>query len=385
MKSNKVKNKPEEPKYSISGIILCAGSGTRSGLGYNKMLYYIGKKTILEMTVDRFMASRVQSVMIVAPQNDLSVITELLEDYKNVHICVGGDTRTESVRAGLNEIGHCDIVVIHDGARPFITPQIIDKSIESVIAYGSGVVAVPTVDTIKEISNNEVVRTLSRSGLFNIQTPQSFDYNKITDAYNKVPGNYNDDSEVFERAGYIPKIVVGDYDNIKVTTVHDLFKVSATRSKIGVGFDVHQLVQGWPLILGGIVIPHNKGLKGHSDADVLVHAIMDSLLSAAGLPDIGVLFPNTDDRFKGANSMNLLSNVFTTITARGFKIGNISAVIMAEKPRLTPYVDKMRENIANTLLLAAEQINISTTTTENLGIIGEEKGIAASSTCMLFY
>lgn len=380
----KLSDKDKYSGLSICGLILCAGNGSRTNLGYNKMLYYIGKKTILEMTLDRFKQSRVQSIWLVISPDDEQTVKQIAAPYSNINYVYGGDTRTESVRMGLNELGHCDIVVIHDGARPYVTAKIINSSIESAAEYGSGIVAVPTVDTIKEIKHNDVVRTLSRAGLFNIQTPQAFSYDEITDAYNKVPGNFNDDSEVYERAGYVPKIVIGDYDNVKVTTTTDLYRGAPTRTKVGVGFDVHRLVSGRPLILGGVRIPHYKGLKGHSDADVLTHAVMDALLSAASMPDIGVLFPDNNPAYSGISSMLLLNNVMQRLTANGCKVNNVSAVVMAEKPLLAPYIPTICASLAQAMNITPEQINVSATTTEQLGIIGNEKGIASSATCMIY-
>ncbi|MDE7394504.1 MAG: 2-C-methyl-D-erythritol 2,4-cyclodiphosphate synthase [Clostridiales bacterium] len=368
---------------SICALILCAGTGSRTGLSYNKLLHYVGRKTILEITLDRFAQSRVDSVFLAINPRDEQAIRELTKPYKHIHIVYGGETRSDSVRRGLDEISYCDVVVIHDGARPYVTPNVIDDSIESAIRYGSGIVAVPTVDTIKEVKNNEIVRSLSRAGLFNIQTPQSFAFNYIADAYNRIEGNFTDDSEVYERAGYTPKIVIGDYENVKVTSPADLYRGAPARTKIGVGFDVHPLCAGYDLVLGGVKIPHAKGLKGHSDADVLIHAIMDALLSAAGMADIGVLFPDTSPAYQGIASTILLSQV-CELVKQHFIIGNVSAVIMAQKPKMSPHIAAMRQTLAQTMGIHPDQINISATTTENLGIIGNEKGIAASATCLLF-
>lgn len=383
-----MKSKKKADSYknlSISAIVLCAGHGARTGLNYNKMLHMFGSKTILEMTLDRIRASLVGAIELVIAPEDEKAIKDLIKPYKNVSLCYGGATRTESVRRGLNELGYCDIVVIHDGARPYVNADIINASIDSAIDYGSGVVAVPTVDTIKEIRNNDVIRTLSRAGLYNIQTPQTFRYEDICAAYNACDGIFTDDSEVYERAGFTPKIVVGDYKNIKVTTMEDLYRPVSVRSRIGVGFDVHPLTSGRPLILGGVRIPYEKGLNGHSDADVLTHAVMDALLSAAGLPDIGTLFPDKDPKYKNASSIGLLSAVYNNIILRGFSVNNVSAVVMAQKPLLAPYIPEIRANLSRILNTAAEQINVSATTTEHLGIIGNEKGIAASATCLLNY
>lgn len=364
------------------GLILCAGAGARARLGYNKILYYIGKRTILETVIEKFLASHVSRIcLVIAPCDEMQIL-DIIKQYNNIAICHGGDTRTESVQSGLKQCVDSDIVVIHDGARPYISPEIINNSIASAAAFGSGIVAVPTVDTIKEVSGGNIVRTLPRVGLYNIQTPQSFRLSEIVDAYNKVSGAFNDDSEVYERAGYTPKIVAGDYSNIKVTTTEDLFRIPNT-CKIGVGFDVHELLPNLPLVVGGALIPHYKGLKGHSDADVLTHAIMDALLSAAGLVDIGVLFSDKDPAYKGISSLILLERVMLKVKERQYKVSSISAVIMAQLPKMAPHIFAMRSNLARVIGISVEQINISATTTEQLGIIGEEKGIAASASCLL--
>ncbi len=382
MKSSKTTDK----SLKICGLILCAGSGTRTGLPYNKILYYVGKKTVLELTIDKFRASKVNSLMLVVSPADESEIKKIADEYENVSVCLGGSTRFESVKNGLNAIEECDIVCIHDGARPHVSPKTIDKSIDDAVTFGSGIVAVPAVDTIKVVQNDQIIKNLARAGLYNIQTPQTFIFDKIKKAYNDVESDaFTDDSEVYAGAGFAPHIVIGEYENVKVTAPKDLYFPAAGRTKIGVGFDVHKLVSGRPLILGGVKLPFDKGLKGHSDADVLTHAVMDALLSAGGFPDIGVLFPDTDKKFKCISSMILLAQVTELIYRNGFTVGNISAVIMAEKPKLQSFINAIRESLASALKIDPCQVNVSATTTEQLGIVGDGKGIAASATCLLFY
>ncbi len=378
-------NKKAQPELgpSIAAVIVCAGKGERTGLAYNKILYHLGQKTVLETVLDKFAESAVQQIIVVAAADDLSTVTDLIRDYPNVDICTGGPTRSASVLNGLRKVGNCDIVVIHDGARPFISPALINASIESTKQYGSGVVAVPTVDTIKEVSDNNVVRSLTRSGLYNIQTPQTFKYSDILNAYENVQGVFTDDAEVYERAGFIPHIVIGSYDNIKITTSSDLNKAVPESVRIGVGFDVHKLVSKRPLILGGLRIPYKKGLKGHSDADVLTHAIMDAMLSAADFPDIGVLFPDTDPAFLNISSMVLLDDVVGLLRGKNFKVNNISAVIIAQKPKMAPVISEIAKNLALHIGIEPNRINISATTTEELGIVGKGKAIAASASCLL--
>lgn len=372
---------------AVTAVILCAGSGTRTSLGYNKILHILGSKTVFELCLDAFTDSCVNNIVAVINKTDETELRELASAYyrsfESFVFAYGGSERSGSVLSGLLAASGCDIAVIHDCARPFVTPTLINATVDSAIAHGSGIAAVKTTDTIKRVRDGKIAAGVPRADLYNAQTPQSFDYELILNAYKQADGNYTDDSEVYSAAGYSPYIVEGDYGNVKITTPADLLKTTPTGAKTGVGFDVHQLVVGRPLILGGIEIPHSKGLLGHSDADVLTHAIMDALLSAADLPDIGVLFPDSDPATDGVSSMKLLSTVLTKIREKRKKIINVSAVIMAQKPKLSGYVADIRANLAKAMNIKTEQINVSATTTEHLGIIGEEKGIAASAVCLL--
>ncbi|MCH5163374.1 MAG: 2-C-methyl-D-erythritol 2,4-cyclodiphosphate synthase [Clostridiales bacterium] len=377
------KSRHEFDGLDIAAIVVCAGKGERTGLAYNKILYHLGVKTVIETTLDGFIGSAVNRFVLVVAPCDVDAVKELVKPYDSVTLCTGGATRTESVRNGLMAAAGCDIAVIHDGARPFITPDIIDASIRSAIEYGSGIAAVPAVDTIKEVNDGVVVRSLPRASLYNMQTPQTFRYGEIKAAYDKAEGTFTDDAEVYERAGYTPHTVLGSYDNIKITNEKDLLAVAPRGTKIGIGFDVHRLVGRRPLILGGVQIPFDKGLDGHSDADVLTHAIMDAMLSAAGLPDIGVLFPDNSDEFLNISSFVLLDRVAEQIKNRRLAVGNISAVIIAQKPKLAGHIDSIRRSLAARLEIAVERVNVSATTTETLGIIGSGDAIAASASCLL--
>ncbi|MCM1368632.1 MAG: 2-C-methyl-D-erythritol 4-phosphate cytidylyltransferase [Roseburia sp.] len=367
---------------TVAAVIVCAGKGERTGLNYNKVLHYIGKKTVLETVLDAFSQTSVTQTVVVASAEDEARIREIATQYKGACVCIGGATRAQSVLNGLKALEPCDIVVIHDGARPFVEPRLIDACIESAVEYGSGIAAVRAVDTIKQVSHDRV-RTLPRFELFNAQTPQAFAYDKILHAYSCALAGTTDDCEVYENAGYSPRLVDGSYSNIKITTPSDLFRTLPQGARVGIGFDVHRLVGGRPLILGGVTIAHDKGLEGHSDADVLTHAVMDALLSAAGLPDIGVLFPDTDPDTLGISSMKLLDTVIGRVRDAGFSIGNISAVIIAQEPKLAPYIEDIRRSLAARLATGANVVNVSATTTEHLGIVGDGKAIAASASCLL--
>ena len=374
-----MKYNTDTPSSNIAAVIVCAGKGIRSGLPYNKVLHQIGRKTVLEMSLDAFFSTRVSHITVVTSADDLSAVTDITAAYNGVSVVIGGDTRFNSVYAGLKAYP-CDIVLIHDGARPYVTTEVIERTIDSAVKYGSGIATVPTVDTVKYVKDG-VAAGLPRDKLLNAQTPQAFRYAEIMDAYDRAQGTFTDDAEVYESAGYSPMPVEGAYDNIKLTTPVDF--VTAGKSRIGVGCDLHRLVKDRKLILGGVEIDYSLGLLGHSDADVLTHAIMDALLSAANLPDIGVLFPDTDDKYLGISSITLLKQVLSKVHDSGYGIGNISAVIIAQQPKLAPVISDIRSSLAAALGIDVKQINVSATTTEGLGIIGEGNAIAATASCIL--
>jgi len=369
-------------------IILCAGSATRAGLGFNKILFPLGQKNVLETVLDKF--EDFDGIVVVAALSDINDVAALCASnplHKKIMVTQGGDTRTQSVKNGLIAAKGCDIVAIHDAARPFVSRKLISAAVASAASTGSGIPAVKVVDSIKEVfsaaaTNPAMTKTLNRDNLAAVQTPQVFNYQKIKAAYDSASGIHEDDSEIYRQAGHSPTIISGEYTNKKLTTPADFFP---SHSLIGTGFDVHRLIADRKLILGGIDIPHTKGLLGHSDADVIVHAIMDALLSAAGQKDIGGMFPDTDPKYKGADSIKLLQKVGALLHAASIQIDFISAVIIAQEPKLAPYMDAIRNNLSAALLIDKQKINISATTTEFMGIVGDGKAIAASATCLCRY
>ena len=371
---------------TLGAVIVCAGKGERTGLPYNKVLHVLGNKTVLERVLDTFCECGFSRIAVVASADDISRITEIVSEYVrngvDTAVTLGGNTRAESVRNGLKACP-CDIVAIHDGARPYATKELVLRTIESAKRYGSGVAAVRSVDTVKRRTADGKVQSLPRNELFNMQTPQTFAYADIVIAYSGAPDTVTDDAEAFELWGGDTVLVDGEYTNIKITTPADLgFGVSAS-ARIGAGYDVHRLVEGRKLILGGVEIPYERGLLGHSDADVLTHAIMDALLSAAGLPDIGVLFPDTDDKYLGIASAKLLADVVSRVKDCGYGIGNVSAVVIAERPKLAAHIPAIRAALAASLGIEVADVNVSATTAEGLGIVGNGEAIAVNAACVL--
>lgn len=357
-------------KYSdVTAVILCAGTASRSMLGYNKAFFTLDSgKTVLETTLDAF--CEFENILLVINENDADRYSAL-----SLPTVIGGSTRSESVVNALDRV-NTPLVLIHDCARPFVSAEVIADSVEKARQYGSGISAVRENNSLK-VTENGNTYAVNRDNYYIIQTPQTFDTQKLKKSY-KLSSFATDDSEIYERAGNKVVLSLGDYGNKKLTNPAD-FAPSSFR--IGHGFDVHQLVEGRKLILGGIEIPHTKGLLGHSDADALIHAIMDALLSACNKKDIGCLFPDTDNAFKDIDSKILLSRVMQAI--KPYTPVNISAVIMAQKPKMAPHIDSMRACLAGIMNIAVDDINISATTTEKLGIVGEEKGIACSATVLM--
>ena len=369
----------------VTAVVTAAGSGRRMGTPLPKQFLKIGGKTVLEKAVEPFEASEhVDEIIVVGSSEFLELCTGLCRQFSKFSRAVaGGKERQDSVRNALNlvEDGY---VLIHDGARPYVDMETIMRVLEAAAGTGAAVAAVPVKDTVRQTrgGDNTDSITLPRDRLYSVQTPQGFDVALIREAYAAAEAEGflgTDDGGLAERASHPVTIVEGSYRNIKITTQEDL----PMETRIGTGFDVHRLTEGRKLIMCGIEIPFEKGLLGHSDADVAVHALMDAMLGAAAMGDIGRHFPDTDDAYKGISSMILLQKVRELIEQEGFRLGNADITIMAQRPKLSPYIEKMRTNIAAVLGMDAGSINVKATTTEKLGFVGRQEGIAAEAVCTI--
>lgn len=382
----------------IAVIIAAAGLGTRMDCNMPKQFLNLGGQSILTHTVNAFEKNEfIDEIVIVTNENYIDYChKELIEQchfYKIKNIIPGGAERQDSIYNALKSINETvDYVLVHDGARPFVTQEIIGDVIVTMIEKGAAVAAVPVKDTIKEAEEGVFSITLQRSRLFSVQTPQGFSKELLLSAYEEAyKRNFygTDDAVLVEKLGQKVYLVKGNYNNIKITTKEDLIMGEAILysnqklPRVGTGFDVHELVENRELVLGGVTIPYEKGLLGHSDADVLVHAIMDAILGAAALGDIGKHFPDTDAAYQGISSLALLEKVGRLISEKGFIISNIDATVIAERPKIAPYIPEMRANIAKALAINLEQINIKGTTTEKLGFCGRQEGIAAQGSVLI--
>ncbi len=377
-------------KHKIAVIIAAAGQGKRLGSDTPKQYLKIAGEPILVKTVRAFCNNdRVDYVFIVTNKDYIGHCEQLVDEYgleKVVSVVEGGKERQDSVYHALQQINRkrpgVEYVLVHDAARPFVSRETIDYVIEAAVGIGAAIACVPVKDSIRQ-GTSEESRNVERSNLYNVQTPQGFKKSVLIEAYEKAFSDKyygTDDASLVERIGQPVELVMGQYDNIKITTKEDM----PMENRIGTGFDVHALVEGRPLILGGVNIPFEKGLDGHSDADVLIHALMDALLGAAALGDIGRHFPDTDPQYKGISSVKLLEHVAGLLEDEFYKIGNVDITLMAQRPKIKPYIDDMRKIIAETLDVDISRINIKGTTTEKLGFVGREEGIAAQAVCLLY-
>lgn len=352
-------------------------------------------------------ASVAEIVLVVSPEDVAYCRRQVAGPWavgKPVHVVPGGDSRQASVRAGLAaSAADISVVAVHDGVRPILEAALLDEVIGAAARHGAATVAVPVKDTIKHVADGWVQSTPPRRTLRAVQTPQAFRRDLLARAHEKARAagrEGTDDASLVEAMGKSVAVVKGTYANIKITTPEDLLLAETllrsitagdtpqneddpTRSRkedtmrIGIGYDVHAFASHRPLILGGVRVPASEGLAGHSDADVLLHAIMDALLGAAALGDIGTHFPDTDPRYEGADSGMLLERVVGLLSEAGWRANNVDATVVAEKPRLAPYVDAMAKRIAETLSLPRDAVNVKATTSEGLGFVGTGQGMAA--------
>lgn len=378
-------------------ILAAGGSGTRMGAARNKIFLPLMGIPVLVRSI-RLFEGLISGMVIVIRDEDLAE-AESLAAAAGVSFPVsfvsGGATRQHSVLNGLRSVPfeEDDVVLVHDAARCLTPRDVIAAVLESCRRYGSGVPAVPAVSTMKYGTPDRlVVRTVDRENLFEVQTPQGFRAGALLRA-NAMAEKDNfavtDDASVMEHAGEEVHLVQGAKMNMKITEKEDIRIAEALLSsgmpslRIGSGYDVHCLTEGRDLILCGVKIPHTLGLLGHSDADVALHALMDAMLGAASLGDIGRHFPDTDEKYRGISSMLLLEETCKKIISAGYRFVNADITIVAQKPKIAPFIPDMVRNVCSVLGCSAHQVNIKATTTEKLGFEGRQEGISSQAVCLL--
>ncbi len=374
-------------------LVVAAGRGHRFGGEMPKQYRTVGSRMILRHSLATFCAHPcVHAVRTVIHPDDLPLYQCAAENLPVLAPVFGGQSRQDSVRLGLESLKeeNPDIVLIHDGARPFVDFGIINRIIMGVNDQQGAIPALSVTDTIKAGTdkNNQIVisHTVDRTGLYRVQTPQGFPYRAILKAHEDVKGmDMTDDACVAEHAGMIVSLVQGSEDNFKITTQDDLvraellLKGKGEKIRTATGFDVHKFTQGSYVTLCGVKVPHDKGLEGHSDADVGLHALTDALLGAIGSADIGSHFPPSDDKWKGADSAVFLKYAVNLVNGLGGRIVNADITFICERPKIGIYRMEMIEKLAVLMNMSASGISIKATTTEQLGFTGRKEGIAAQA------
>jgi 2-C-methyl-D-erythritol 4-phosphate cytidylyltransferase / 2-C-methyl-D-erythritol 2,4-cyclodiphosphate synthase len=392
----------------VSAILAAGGRGARMGAAVPKQMLMIGNRSILQRSFDTLASlDEIAEIIVALPADLVASPPAFLTSSARTRVKIvdGGATRHESVANGFARIEaeRTDYVTIHDAARPFATPRLFAQVMEAARHSGAAIAAVRARDTVKLVAADDraggvITDTLSRDSIYLAQTPQTFRYGVLGKAIElgRLDGDATDESTLVERTGHRVTVVDGEPANIKITTEQDLrvaealvgesTRISTAPSsglRIGVGYDLHRLERGRPLILGGVVIPHETGLSGHSDADVLCHAVTDAILGAASEGDIGRHFSDTDPRWKDANSLELLSSAVQIVRDAGFTVVNVDAVVIAERPKLAPHIDAIRARLAAAIGIAVGAVSVKGKTNETVGALGRNEAIAVHAVAML--
>jgi 2-C-methyl-D-erythritol 4-phosphate cytidylyltransferase / 2-C-methyl-D-erythritol 2,4-cyclodiphosphate synthase len=385
---------------SVAALIVAAGRGSRAGEGIPKQYRDLKGQPVLTRTLTGFLSHpEIDQVLVVIHPDDRDLYEASIAAFAPLSAallpCVyGGDTRQDSVRNGLEALADSapDIVLVHDAARPFASSELIDRAIQAAQRQDAAVPGTPVTDTIKVIgSQSEVVSTPDRASLRAVQTPQAFRFASLLNAHRKAASeglhNFTDDGALAEWAGLPVHVFEGEAGNIKLTHPTDFLEAERRLkgspmtylTKLGTGFDVHAFGDGDHVWLGGIEVPHDRGVIAHSDGDVILHALTDALLGALADGDIGTHFPPSDPQWRGASSDRFLAHAVSLVRERGGIVDHLDTTLLCEKPRLGPHREAMRQRIAEIAGLRLDQVSLKATTTEKLGFTGRSEGIAAQA------
>jgi 2-C-methyl-D-erythritol 4-phosphate cytidylyltransferase/2-C-methyl-D-erythritol 2,4-cyclodiphosphate synthase len=374
----------------VAAIVVAAGRGVRAGGSQPKQYRDIQGVPVIRAALAAFADhSGVHLVQPVINLDDLAHYRTAISGLAVLEPVAGKATRQGSVAAGLEAVRpyHPDKVLVHDAARPFVSTALIDRALA---ANGAAVPALPLVDTVKLVADGRVLETLDRTRLRSVQTPQVFDFEELLSAHKRaaVAGrhDFTDDASLAEWAGIGVGVFDGDPANVKFTTAEDFMRAEAAQGaaltdvRIGSGYDVHAFATGDHVMLGGVRVPHDRGLTGHSDADVALHALVDAVLGALAEGDIGTHFPPSDERWRGASSDKFLAFAVERVRARGGQLAHLDVTLVCEAPRIGPHRDAMRQRIAEIAAVSIDRVAVKATTSEKLGFTGRREGIAAYAT-----
>ncbi len=381
---------------AVAAIIVAGGRGTRAGTARPKQYLTLGQEAVVRWSLATFAKHpQIGAVQPVIHPDDRHLFAAASAGLTLLPAALGGATRQASVRAGLAALTarNPEIVLVHDAARPFASPALVARAIAAAEATGAAIPALPVTDTIKRAGeDNCVAETLARDNLRLVQTPQAFDFRKLRDAHDKAEragrGDFPDDAALAEWAGLRVSLFDGEPGNIKLTSQDDFVRAEMILGglgdiRTGQGIDVHAFGPGDHVTLGGVRIPHDRGLTGHSDADVVLHAVVDAILGALAEGDIGSHFPPSDPQWRGASSDRFLRFAVERVAARRGKITHLDISIVCEAPRIGPHRDAIRARIAEIAGIAAERVAVKATTSEGLGFTGRGEGIAAFATATI--
>lgn len=374
-----------------AAILVAAGRGTRAGGEIPKQYQQLEGMAVLAHTVAAFSAHpRISQIIVVRHPDDAALLSAALTNSPDtVTVVEGGASRDASVCAGLTAVKDCDYVLIHDGARPLVSAAVIDRILKALSTHKGAAPALPVTDALWRGQNGQVLSPHPRAGLFRAQTPQGFHLDAIVSAHAIHGGGAADDVEVALAHNLDVAIVEGDEDNLKITHPGDfaraarILREKAMDIRTGNGFDVHAFCDGDHVVLCGVTIPHDKALKGHSDADVGMHTLTDAIYGALAEGDIGQHFPPSDPQWKGAASHIFLEHAMDLIRARGFTLTHADVTLICERPKIGPHAAAMRAELARIMGLDVARISVKATTSEKLGFTGREEGIAAMATATL--
>ena len=370
----------------IAAVVVAAGQGMRAGQPVPKQFAIWRGKPVVRHSVESFESAGISPIVVVIPAGGDDVAREALSGIASVRVVTGGTTRQESVRNGLEALAQDapDQVLIHDAARPLLPAAVIDRLKDALTNHIGAIPVLPVVDSLAHERAGLMDRPADRSALRRVQTPQAFHYDAILAAHRSWTGSPDagDDAQVAQAAGIEIALVEGDEALHKLTFASD-FEAAAPAFRIGTGFDVHRLAEGEELWLCGVKIEHDRGLAGHSDADVAIHALVDALLGAIGAGDIGQHFPPSDPQWRGASSDRFLTHAAHLVAEAGYTVGNVDITIICEAPKIGPYRDTMRASLARLLDVDIAAVSVKATTTEKLGFTGRGEGIAAQAVASL--
>jgi 2-C-methyl-D-erythritol 4-phosphate cytidylyltransferase / 2-C-methyl-D-erythritol 2,4-cyclodiphosphate synthase len=379
----------------VAAVVVAAGRGTRTGLDYPKQYKVMGRSPMVRESLRVFTSHpEVDLVLPVIHPDDTARFAAAAEGLNVAAPIPGAATRQGSVHAGLEALtGHApEIVLVHDAARPFTSAALVSRAIAAAAESGAAVPGVPVTDTVKLIDEtNGVAATLNRAALRTVQTPQAFAYPALLDAHRRAAAagrdDFPDDAALVEWAGFKVTVFEGERGNMKMTTPEDFARIDRDAQmaladiRTGIGYDIHAFDSGGDHVwLGGVKIPHERKLSGHSDADVALHALTDAILGALADGDIGVHFPPSDEKWRGASSDKFLKFAVDRVTARGGMVSHLDVAIVCEAPKINPRRDEMRARIAEIAGISLDRVGVKATTNEKLGALGRSEGIAAYAT-----